>query len=134
MKRLTRRSFAVCLGLVLGWIAAGMVFDSGEMTDDSGFLTPSSASAAASKDDGKKHDEHKDGEKHEDEGIKAAGKLAPKELPEQTPFFRSVLIGAVVLFIAAVPLGMFAMAMKGEDPPDPADDHHGHDDHGDGHH
>jgi len=130
MKRLTRRSFAVCLGLVLGWFAAGMVFDSGQIADESGFLAPSTANAAAaSKDAG----DHKDGKgkdgKHEDKGIKAAGKLAPKELPEQAPFFRSVLIAAAALFIAAVPLGMFALAMKGEDPPDPADDHHGHDDH-----
>jgi len=122
MKRFARRTLGVCIGLVLGWVAAGIVFDTGSI------IEPSAAHAAA-----KPAGKAGAGKGH-DKGMDAAAKLAPESLSQQTTWYPYVLWGVAALFALAIPLGMFAMAMKGEDPPDPAEEHHGHDDHGGGHH
>lgn len=74
------------------------------------------------------HDDHGHGDgHHHDEGMEKAAGLAVHEPPS---WYRSVIAGAVTLFVLAMFLGSFAIITKGPEPPDPADDHG----HGDGHH
>ncbi len=69
-----------------------------------------------------------------DAGQQAARLIAPDpQQPEQISWYGSVVAGVVVLFVAAILLGYPTLKFQGPPPPDPAADHHGHDDHGGGH-
>ena len=59
---------------------------------------------------------------HNDLGVQAAEMLMPTSR-QQVCWYRPVVITAGGLFIAAVVLGMPALAMRGPEPADPADDH-----------
>lgn len=121
MKRMTRRSLAILLGLTLGWYAAGLMpGTSVTMAADGGTSTH-------------KSDEHHDHD-HDADHAPAATMLSVG--PSQSPWLSSVLTAAAGLFAAAIVLGIPAMKLRGPEPVEPADhadDHHhdhGHDGHG----
>ena len=119
MRRTLRRFWAITLGLALGWYAAGLL--PGDFDSPPQAIAAGSASSSGAAADGKS--------KAPDPGEAAAAKLTPESLPQQAPFFSAVVFGTVGLFVAAVVLGVPALALKGEDPSDPADTH-GHDESG----
>ncbi len=128
MSRFTRRTLAVVLGLALGWYIAGTA----------GHLLPGASISLA--DD--PHDQATSGQAHPSEsgpghsnpseadahGPQAARDLVPGA--NDVPFIRPVVYATAGLFIAAIVLGIPALALRGPEPPDPADEHaHGRDDH-----
>jgi len=124
MKRKALRLMGILFGAWLGLYVGGLwgnnviVAESGQ--DHHGH----DHSADSSDHDGHDHGDHS--------GPHAADLLKPGE--NDAPWYSSVLVIAGGLFVAAVLLGIPAMKLKGPEPPDPADDHHGHDDHGHGDH
>ena len=128
MSRFTRRTLAVVLGLGLGWYIAGTA----------GHLLPAVGALRADN----PHDQTASGEAHPSEsrsgddnlsGDVAHGPQAAKDLvpgANDVPFIRPVVYAAAGLFIAAIMLGIPALALRGPEPPDPANEHaHGRDDH-----
>lgn len=154
MRRNVRRGIAVAVGLVLGWSAAGLApaFFGGSVSLAEEAHPASATEGHASGDGhhhvaGESHDEHAaaggdhghagDHGDHGDTGIIAAQQLVPSQ--RDVPWLGGVLAAVVLLFIAAVVLGIPALRLRGPLPPDPAealahDEGHHAEDHGGGAH
>ncbi len=144
MRRSAQRILAVVTGLVLGWYLAGMLPGIGaslaveqagepphaqtshaadqplpEHDTKHGTLPPSSHGG---------HTDHRS--PHENDAIH----LLPK--PHDMTWFRAVVWSAAGLFVAALVLGIPALKLKGEEPPEPVaghDNDHGSHDEDQGH-
>lgn len=111
MKRLTRRTLAIVMGLGLGWWVAGLAPQ----------ILPGVEVSFA---DQNEHAHSNEGNSVHGEDS-AASELVPEK--KHAPFFKPVLGTIVGLFIAAVVLGIPALKLRGPEPPDPAAAHE-HDD------
>ena len=131
MKRLCRRSISILIGLVLGWMVAGMMMGESVSLAEEGHHVEHAADSDA--DTGHGHDDHADHHESAHDGhendlaAQAAASLVPKET--DIAWYGTVLVLAGGLFLAAILLGYPVMKLSGPEPPDPAADH-GHDDHG----
>lgn len=125
MKRLTRRTLGAVLGLILGWLAAGLVYPVGSV---------SLAADAPHAENDAHHDDHAHG--HHDT---YATKLVPHDAEGHaaTPdWFGTVIKLIAALFVAAIVIGIPALRAKGGDPAGLASahdqSHAHHDDHAHG--
>lgn len=118
MRRILFKTFAVVLGLALGWYVAGSMTGPSFAGDAATGHGETSHVAAG-------HDPHSGS--HDDASLAAAQMLVPR--PGDADWYSTVLKIAAGLFIAAVVLGIPAMKLKGPEPAEqPAgDDHHSHD-------
>ena len=122
MKRLTRRTLAIVLGLALGWWCAGLA---PQIPPAVGVSFAEEAHDTSASDHAAKHGQ----EDPHDSGHSGANELVPKE--GDTPWFKPVIIATMSLFLAAIVLGIPALKLRGPEPPDPADaSTHDHDEHG----
>ncbi len=139
MKRVIRRTLGIIVGLMLGWWFAGVAMQTsdpwlgvsygagvGDETDPNKAIYEYSAGEHAQPHHDTGHGAGHKGD-HHDQGVAAAELLMPGSL-EQVCWYRPVVTTTGGLFIAAVVLGIPALALRGPEPPDPADAH-GHDDH-----
>ena len=137
MKRTLRRIVTIIVGLSLGWYAAGLLpsdFSAVEVGYASQESQDHDASPSAPAD---AHEpDHTDAAELDGHGATSAGEdhdqpaAAPNlALDEEPNWYRPVLWGVGILFIAAIVLGVPAMRLRGPEPPDPADQHddHSHD-------
>ena len=146
MSRFKRRTLAAIVGLSLGWVAAGLSFPSAHAEEEA----PKAAAVVekpAASDVGKEEaaaiavaetqagtggpakvpaKSNSMDDNQEDDGIRAAQKLAP-HFNHQIGWFRPVLGIIFGLFVAAVIFGWPAAIAKGPPLPEPADDDHSHD-------
>ena len=109
---ITRRTWTVTLGLILGWMAAGIM------------LSWDAPTKAAS-------DQHQAAEPGDASSEARGAEYAAEQLyigsgPDKTNWYGWVLYGALVLFAGAVVIGPTAVRLRGPVPPDPADEHHDH--------
>ena len=115
MIRNTRRTIAVIVALVVGWLAAG--YWAHWLPGTATFAVDTAEQEQAEADDPGASDPSS-------EGGHAADALVPA--PGDARFMRPVLIAAGALFLAAIVLGIPALVMRGPDPPDPAEAHDEH--------
>lgn len=126
MKRLQRtgiKSMAIVAGLVLGWYAASLVFPAGVIAADDSHAAGAAARHAT---DGETTTDHN--LKHvADAALASAHQLVPTDTHGRatTPtWYRGVVTGIVILFVAAIVLGIASLKLKAPPVSDLAADHH----------
>ena len=116
-KRITRKRVAVAIGLCLGWYLAGLAGP---------YLPFVGASVAEDSPTEKLREPAGYGDSEYGEAGKVSKNLVPGSRPA---WLNDVLTVAGGLFVAAVLLGPIALALRGPERPDPADEHESaHDD------